>query len=145
MPYEWMLERDLPDPKLHAAVLTYIEEATSIANTSETGFGIGYDYRSWMTPPDGVISTIEGEGETDGNFGAIYTTLDYQQKFESKGSSYDLKASRYVGWPALSQDKAAAFLSSAEQALVDDMMSLLESVEDEKERQAIWERLKGCT
>jgi hypothetical protein len=24
VPYEWMLERDLPDPNLHAAVLTYI-------------------------------------------------------------------------------------------------------------------------
>jgi hypothetical protein len=133
VPYEWMLERDLPDPKLHAAVLAYIQDAACIANTSETGFGIGYNYSSWMTPPDGVIGTIEAEMETEGNFGAIYTTLDYGVIV--KGG--------YVGWPVLSQDRAAAFLSAAERALVEDVMSLLESVESEKERQALWERLKN--
>jgi hypothetical protein len=136
VPYEWMLERDLPDSKLHAAVLAYIQAAASIADTSATGFGIGYDYRSWMTPRDSVIATVEAESETDGNFGAIYTTLDYKGPLNADNA-------RYVGWPALSLEKAAAFLSSSEQELVDDIMSLLESVEGERERQEMWERLKN--
>lgn len=137
--YEWMLESDVPNLPLYRATINYIKDACHVANTIQTGFGMGYNYRSFMTPFNSVINTIEVSNAEDiDSYSSIYATDEYELRY---GRSL-LSEVEYVGWSFLIQPDLSS-LTSEEAALVEEAWALLSTAETETERKAMWVRMQS--